>query len=396
MINNIIIKNFKAIDTLEIKPKKFNVLVGRNNTGKTSILEAISVCMDPNSILDLFNKYGTSIINYFSDKSSIKIDINNKNVKKLLIKKATPDQIINKLKNDLVKTFDKKDKIDINSKKSDKFLAVEKIIENIDKDKINQASLDSIVLSINYSSNEKILTGRSYMDLYKDGLLELYHNKSTKKSTDHLLDIEYMSMFSYFHRLSLSKNLFTKDKKYNTIFIKDTLNSSSINKTQKLALQIENIIKNDNIIPNLKRFNFDSLVLDTKDGDKEIPMESMGDGFKSLIYILEMLYENKSNVILIEEPETHMHPGYIRELVHYLISIANKSQVQLFITTHSQDFLYMLASEDSLPEDDIKFLKNELLILQFSRYKDNTILSNLDYDDAVSDTENLLLDLRGI
>lgn len=108
MINNIIIKNFKAIGTLEIKPKKFNVLVGRNNTGKTSILEAISVCMDPNLISDLFNKYGTSIINYFGNNSSIKININNKNVKRLLIKKATPDQIINKLKSDLIKNLDKK------------------------------------------------------------------------------------------------------------------------------------------------------------------------------------------------------------------------------------------------------------------------------------------------
>lgn len=98
----------------------------------------------------------------------------------------------------------------------------------------------------------------------------------------------------------------------------------------------------------------------------------------------------------MEEPENYMHPGYISELIHYIISIANNSQTQLFITTHSQDFLYMLTSNDALPENDREFLKKELLILQLSKWKDDIILSNLDYNDSVSDMENLLLDLRGI
>lgn len=34
MIKHVTIKNFKGISSLEITPKKFNVLVGRNNTGK--------------------------------------------------------------------------------------------------------------------------------------------------------------------------------------------------------------------------------------------------------------------------------------------------------------------------------------------------------------------------
>ena len=409
MIKRVTIKNFKGISSLKFTPKKFNVLVGRNNTGKTSILEAISICMNPYLIYNLSrNKYQNSIINYLSDNSSIKIDIENNKVKKLSFRKATPDQILNLLKNDLSELFNKKDEVYMGI---NKYIAIEKIIRNIDKNKIYQASLDSIIVLVNYSDHQIILAGESYGDLLTYSLSNLYDNyisQNAKDPTTHtsngdIPENEYMmkheyiiTMLSYHHELS-RKNSLIKYKKDNVTFIKNALNSTEhINSNQKLAPQLENIIKHDNIISNLKRFNFDSLVLDTEDGDKEIPMESMGDGFKSLIYILAKLYENESNIILIEEPENYMRPGYIRELIHYIISMANNSEIQLFIITHSQDFLYMLTSDSDLSENDIEFLKKELLILQLSRFKDNIILSNLDYNDAISDMEDLLLDLRGI
>ena len=407
MIKHVTIKNFKGINSLEITPKKFNVLVGRNNTGKTSILEAISVCINSDLIKNLFeNKYQNSIINYLSDNSSIKIEKEDNKVKKLSLRRATPEQILNLLKNDLSDFFSKKGKL---PRKFDKNIAIERIIKDLDKDKIYQTSLDSIVALVNYSDRQILLPGKLYENLLTDALYELddiYKHKKVKDSTarsskETLIDsiwgnVEMFSMLRYFNK-PLNKNPFGIDKKNNITFIKDTLNSfKSINTSEKLALQLENMIKHDNIIPNLTRFNFHSLVLDTEDGSKEIPIESMGDGFKSLIYILTRLYENESNIILIEEPENYMHPGYIRELIHYIISLANNSEIQLFIITHSQDFLYMLTSDSDLSENDIEFLKKELLILQLSRFKDNIILSNLDYNDAISDMEDLLLDLRGI
>ncbi len=44
MLKNISIKNFRGFDKLEINDiKKINLLVGQNNCGKTSILEAIAI-----------------------------------------------------------------------------------------------------------------------------------------------------------------------------------------------------------------------------------------------------------------------------------------------------------------------------------------------------------------
>ena len=403
MIKHIAIKNFKGINSLEITPKKFNVLVGRNNTGKTSILEAISVCTNPNLIKDLLMyKYGPFFINYSSDKASIKIDTDDNKVKKLNLRNPTPEQILNLLKNDLNELSIKKDNVYVDI---GRYIDVEKIIKVLDKDSIYEASLDSIAVLVNYSDHPVILTAERYKDLLIDTLSKLYDtyifknekNSATGKSNSNRMEFrDRLNMLRY--RYPLTRNdSFIIDKKDNVTFINDTLLSAEFfHKSQKLALQVENIIKKDNIIPNLKRFDFYSIVLDTEEGDQEIPVESMGDGFKSLVHIIIKLYDNEGDIIVIEEPENYMHPGYIRELIHYIISIANNSHVQLFITTHSQDFLYTLISDDALPEKDIEFLKKELLILQFSKWKDDIILSNLDYNDAVSDMEDLLLDLRGI
>ncbi len=43
MIHTLRIENFKSIKTLELKPKRVNVFVGKPNTGKSNILEALSL-----------------------------------------------------------------------------------------------------------------------------------------------------------------------------------------------------------------------------------------------------------------------------------------------------------------------------------------------------------------
>ena len=43
-ITNVRIKNFRGIRDLEIELGEFTVLIGENNTGKTSILDALKLC----------------------------------------------------------------------------------------------------------------------------------------------------------------------------------------------------------------------------------------------------------------------------------------------------------------------------------------------------------------
>jgi len=63
MIRSIEIKNYKSIESLKLKPSRFNVLIGENGAGKTNILEAIVLATNT------VDKY---FYNDFLDAKSIK------------------------------------------------------------------------------------------------------------------------------------------------------------------------------------------------------------------------------------------------------------------------------------------------------------------------------------
>ena len=56
----------------------------------------------------------------------------------------------------------------------------------------------------------------------------------------------------------------------------------------------------------------------------------------------------QGTALLIEELETHQHPGSLRKLVNILFELAKRRQLQLFVTTHSLELMSyaMEASEE--------------------------------------------------
>ena len=54
-ITKLSIESFKGINQLSFEPKQLNIIVGRNNTGKTSILQAIDLVF--NSKIQYYKQY---------------------------------------------------------------------------------------------------------------------------------------------------------------------------------------------------------------------------------------------------------------------------------------------------------------------------------------------------
>ncbi|HET7152549.1 MAG TPA: AAA family ATPase, partial [Candidatus Kapabacteria bacterium] len=79
----------------------------------------------------------------------------------------------------------------------------------------------------------------------------------------------------------------------------------------------------------------DALLFFSLDG-AEVNANDSGLGFQDLIAILFFAHEPKKKLILIEEPENHLHPEMQRRLLAHLFNIADK---QFFLTTHSNIFL---------------------------------------------------------
>jgi predicted ATPase len=87
-------------------------------------------------------------------------------------------------------------------------------------------------------------------------------------------------------------------------------------------------------------------------------IDEMGNGAKYATVILSISLLLKDTAFLIEEIESHQHSGAIRKLIPKLVEIANQRNVQLFLTTHSIEVMEVLSQLP--PEYDIHFFHIEI------------------------------------
>lgn len=93
-----------------------------------------------------------------------------------------------------------------------------------------------------------------------------------------------------------------------------------------------------NLIPRIRE---NDQALHIKVGDeKEQPIHELGEGIQQVILLtLPLFFFRKEKVLLfIEEPETNLHPGFQHLFVDVFTS-ENNSNCQVFVSTHSQQFL---------------------------------------------------------
>ncbi len=101
--------------------------------------------------------------------------------------------------------------------------------------------------------------------------------------------------------------------------------SSHPKKYKKFSSALESNFQNIQISEELFRANVKT------DHGKE-SLRRMGDGFKRLFVILFYLYHPTYEIILIDEPELHLHPSVIKKFLKILEK--NNLQKQVVMTTH--------------------------------------------------------------
>ena len=79
-----------------------------------------------------------------------------------------------------------------------------------------------------------------------------------------------------------------------------------------------------------------------------VAIDWLGDGVRYAINLISFGIVLQGTALLIEELETHQHPESLRMLVNTLFELAKRRQLQLFVTTHSLELMSyaMEASEE--------------------------------------------------
>ncbi len=102
-IKEVKISNFKGITDLTFSPKKINIIVGKNNTGKTSILEAIYHTMEANplKIQARYDSHLSSLININSKEAKVLLKMEGE-TKYIHLSRPEINEIIPEFKKDLI------------------------------------------------------------------------------------------------------------------------------------------------------------------------------------------------------------------------------------------------------------------------------------------------------
>ena len=115
-----------------------------------------------------------------------------------------------------------------------------------------------------------------------------------------------------------------------------------------------------NFVDNLHPFS--KAFFAEKNKEKQIPLSMLGSGYEMIFTLLYSYYlaqqSKKSLIVLIDEPELHLHPSLQEDLVKILFEFSKTAQV--ILTTHSPLFVkqvYTRFEGDDEGEDTVKILK---------------------------------------
>jgi len=437
----ITIKNYRAIDDLSFSPKKVNVLVGPNNSGKSSILEAIALLISGknfcknslgNSVLDqIIEKYsmdyilrdqnkpvhityknytlvmatystgypidetGTIIQNYFSQKIHEYLTQPNSinRYKSQFLKDNrviySPPQRTKQLELDL----QNKQRIQLRLPDPDEIDLDEntQYIDHTLEDYID-GIYDKIESDL-YIRKKIVISGYSDSDLdflYVDFNIEKKRFITRENIIyDFLRNYNSRGFFTaYLKKTEIINFMSDLDTGSNTIIVEKLYDE--IIKKNLMTESIEWIVSKIPYLKGIYKTN-EGLFVSLAGHEQTIPLASMGDGLKSMLKIIFLSVLAKNGAVVLEEPEMTMHPGYI-EMLAESITLCSK-ETQFFISTHSKDLIESLLEIASNNEclDDIQILKmHARLDLSASE------LETISGSEALDDIETIKADLRGV
>lgn len=430
-LERIEIEGFKGLESVAFEPSQINLITGRNNTGKTSLLESVDLLLTPSN-LSRFGSSADEVINieqkkvnisgkYSKGEASLKIRKPGDNEVRQLIVQAVFNTI--GFQSTLVYFGTEDNEDDLKEVIDD---AVQDVLrEELDQETIEALHDEFLIVSWSGSKYSYFLPGQESSriissvenrireetskrfeemdltgdekDLDTDSNIHHHFAESTKYNDDRW---DFQPSVKKFFGPSVQPTfLETPDSQGTSKFIRSIELTEDISEddNENIGIKIDDIgdyLKENRIVDHLKTFDTDYLVFEKEDGEKyQIPYAFMGDGFKAIVGLLwELLdVETENEIVLLEEPENHMHPGYIRQVVYFLIHLAREEDVQLFITTHNSDFINDFFNEN-LTEDQREYLEDEFSLIRM----EEDAAQVLDYETAESDLKDLHLDLRGI
>lgn len=320
-IKDISIQSFKGIKNLKLEDlKSINILVGDNNSKKTTVLEAIELFERPYDFIShikrISRKYNLKTIKYNKIKemfynydmdNEINISLNMREKLNTLSIKGKEEQLV--------------------------------YIDNNNKDEIRD--FDRTTLRYEFNNNAKEFTMNDNQESFV----------RPKKQLE-LFNIGYMMPIDTY------------------------MNESSIEAIDRVIQKGEkerllNILKIfDKDIVDIN-FTSDREIYITMKDKVSMSMGSFGDGFKKAIILTSKVVDAEDGILLIDEIETGIHKDIIGDIFNEIIKNSNIYNTQIIATTHSLEAIGELLNKLDKNLDDVAIFrleefKNQIYSRRFS------------------------------
>ncbi len=305
MIKNIVFKNFRGLKKIELTElEQITLISGKNNSGKSSILEGIFLMIDHISP-DIFIK-----INYLRNMA---ISYNQSILWEPLfynLNTKVPIQLFMQLDNESAKL---EYQLDDSFSLADNSIAPQKMLSSFTTfEKLNYALKFNFIYG-NYTEN-------GYFSLNSSGIIRTINRDINNDLIIPLNPIVFISPKSstkddiiteWFGKLEL------RGKKQQVIDILKIMDSS-ICDISTIALHGQT-------------------QLYTKINEKLLPLKLAGDGINKLLFIVLAILENADSIILIDEIETGFHYSMYDKIWKVIATAAKEYHCQVIATTHSYE-----------------------------------------------------------
>jgi AAA15 family ATPase/GTPase len=342
------IVKFRSLKMLSLSDLgQVNIFVGDNNSGKTSILEAISILCNP---LDPFRWIGTSERRLnFGNSSSVGLRPSLEAIKWLF-----PQENISFADRE----FQREIEIEADGNISISIKAKLSEVYSAGTEENKQSSLFNLLSD--EEENESIAES-------EDAHLGVELEVQSIFSDDFLLKSEDKARFIFWTNERFVQRKRAKQfVRHATVY--PAYSSSDVRSAMRFSQIMREGIKDD-LLEVIKLF--DQEILDVYYlPDKpsilyiqhqklgSVPFYTFGDGLKRALIIALALPFAKGGVILIDEIETSIHYSALSKVFTWLIETCRIKNIQLFVTTHSLEAVDAMLEADSEKDEVVAFRLN--------------------------------------
>lgn len=361
MLKSLYIQNYRCLDSLRIHQlKRVNLITGKNNTGKSSILEAMAIYASRGDRSVLF-------------------------------------QILEDHGEYVPKSVDEYDKVDAFKLMSSFF--TNRNIRYLENDTIIIGDIDYGEIA-KHNDTLFIDNGISFRFIqYRRGENMSIREISDENDLNNPIERGVRVMYdTAFDLLELDFNLFKNSSQYSFDRFKDSqyVKTSDVARDENGVL-FDKIALTDNekyviealqiIEPKIERIAFiqDNPLaklrvskVKLKDSIGTVPLRSMGDGINRILTIILALINSKDGYLMIDEFENGLHHSVQAKLWEIIIKLSKELNVQVFVTTHSNDTIRSVRNALSeMSEED----KNDVSTIKLMRTHEDKLEALLyDYE----------------